>query len=153
MSDTQRSLHPAGLAVLALCLIAPPLGAAQDHTAPPPVHVIRVEGAVRAPLPTDAGTTDLWLQHRGKTYRLQSTGVRIVSGPGTSADILSHVAGFRPSFVLSGSDAMIGRLDTAKPSEVVDITGYFRSDTRTLLVTDVAIRPAATTAPGPTPTG
>ena len=136
-----------GLVLLAASFVparvdAARLDAKRTHPVVPQVNLIQLEGHLRNPQATDKGTTDLRLGHAGKTYRLQLTELRVLTGPSRlAADILANVAPHRPSFVLTGADAMVQRLDGAKPDAGVRIVGYLQRGSRQLLVTEITVTP------------
>jgi hypothetical protein len=146
--------HSAGTRwLLGLVLLATMVSARVDAkpTQPvvPQVNLLQLEGHLRDPQPTDKGTTDLRLGHAGKTYRLQLTELRVLTGPSRlPADILANVAPHRPSFVLTGADAMVQRLDGSKPDAGVRIVGYLQRGSRQLLVTEITVTPSQ---PAPQP--
>ena len=117
---------------------------------PPLVNLIRLDGRLGAPQPGDKGTTDLRLEALGTTYRVQLSRLEVLTGPSRlSADILSAVQPYRPSFFLRGAEAMLQRLHDAKPNDRVTVTAYYRGG-RDLLVTEVDVTPAPMPVPSPT---
>ena len=72
VADFGRSRRSAAVAVaLVFLLLAGEAGAQRAMV--PEVYLIRLEGYLREPLPSDRGTEDLTLDWRRKHYRLQLT--------------------------------------------------------------------------------
>lgn len=134
---------------LALAFLLALDGEAAARRVVPEVDLLRLEGHVRGPRPQDKGTTDLTLDWHRKQYRFQLTDLRVMNGGRLPGDILSAVSPYRPNMVLYGAEAMMNRLDEAKPDDHVQILGYFRIVSRTLMVNEVNIIGPPTPAPTP----
>jgi len=125
---------------------------AQKRPAPAPeVNLIRFEGHLGPPQPSDRGGTNLWLNHGGKEYRFQLTRLRVLTGTRMASRIIADVQPYRPSLFLRGAETMTQRLVTARPSDRIQINGYLRAGTRDLMVTEVMVSTAARETPKPTP--
>lgn len=139
--------------MIAAGLLAPRPAPASPILLPrvPPVYLLRLEGQLRPPRPTDRGTTDLWLAYRGKTYPFQLTQLRVLNSGRLPDSILAAVDLYRPSFYLYGADTMLQRLAGAGPEARVTITGYYGDVGRGIMVSELDIQPppSATAQPPP----
>ena len=137
----RRLSHGSVLVILGLLTLQlASAGAAAGHAVlAPQVNLVRLEGHLRPPQHGDKGMTDLRLEHAGKTYRLQLTQLRVLTGSRLASRILADAAPLHPNFLLRGGDPMILRLDNGKPDDRVEITGYLRQGSRDILVTEVNI--------------
>lgn len=109
--------------------------------------LVRLEGRVGEPRPDDKGTTDLELGRGAKRYRFQLEKLTVLNGRRSPGQVLSDVQPYHPNFNLVGAEAMLQRLDEAKPTDRVTILGYLRLGVRDLMVSEVKAEPAATTSP------
>lgn len=141
------------LAATAVTIALQPLaGARAQKLLPrvPEVNMVRLEGHLGPPRPTDKGATNLWLNHAGKEYRFQLTELRVLTGSRTASRILADVQPYRPSFFLRGADTMAQRLAGARSNDRIQINGYLRAGARDLMVTEVTVSPATSPAPAGT---
>ena len=111
-------------------------------------NLIRLEGYLGPPRRGAKATADLRLTHAGKEYRFQATQLRVLTGKRRSSTLAAD-AGAHPSFLLRGADAMVQRLDSARPGDRIVVIGYQRPESHDLLVAEITIAPpdAPHTAP------
>ena len=145
-----RSLYFAAVVLLFL-FVAVEAGARRGLG--PQVYLLRLEGYLREPRPEDRGTDDLTLGWQRKSYRYQLTDLKVMSGGRLAGDILSAVRLYRPNFFLFGPEAMLHRLDEARPGALVQIIGYYRGGPRTLMINEVNLLPEPTVPAATTPVG
>jgi len=67
--------------------------------------------------------------------------VRVLRGSFLGADLLAELSPQRPSLYLRAPDELLKKLESATPADRVELTGYHRTGSRDLLVSDVKITP------------
>jgi hypothetical protein len=98
------------------------------------------EGRVGPPEPGRSAAADLELDVGGTRLRFQVSRVRVLRGSFLGADLLAELSPHRPSLYLRGPDELLKKLKVATPDDRVELTGYHRTGSRDLLVSDVQIK-------------
>ena len=98
------------------------------------------EGRVGPPEPERSAAADLELDVGGTRLRFQVSRVRVLRGSFLGADLLAELSPHRPSLYLRGPDELLKKLKVATPDDRVELTGYHRTGSRDLLVSDVQIK-------------
>ena len=101
------------------------------------------EGRVGPPEPGRSAAADLELDIDGTRVRFQVSRVRVLRGSFLGADLLAELSPHRPSLYLRGPDELLKKLRSATPDDRVELTGYHRTGSRNLLVSDVDVKPPA----------
>jgi len=101
------------------------------------------EGRVGPPEPGRSAAADLELDVDGTRVRFQVSRVRVLRGSFLGADLLAELSPHRPSLYLRGPDELLKKLRSATPDDRVELTGYHRTGSRNLLVSDVDVKPPA----------
>jgi hypothetical protein len=101
------------------------------------------EGRVGPPEPGRSAAADLELDADGTRVRFQVSRVRVLRGSFLGADLLAELSPHRPSLYLRGPDELLKKLRSATPDDRVELTGYHRTGSRNLLVSDVDVKPPA----------
>jgi len=98
------------------------------------------EGRVGPPEPGRSAAADLELDVGGTRLRFQVSRARVLRGSFLGADLLAELSPHRPSLYLRGPDELLKKLKVATPDDRVELTGYHRTGSRDLLVSDVQIK-------------
>jgi len=98
------------------------------------------EGRVGPPEPERSAAADLELDVGGTRLRFQVSRARVLRGSFLGADLLAELSPHRPSLYLRGPDELLKKLKVATPDDRVELTGYHRTGSRDLLVSDVQIK-------------
>lgn len=110
------------------------------------IERIRLEGYLGAPHPRSVAT-DLTLGYKDKIYRFQLTRLRVLTGTELYSHILARVQPYRPNFILRGPSSVMRQLDSARPGDLVTITGTIHASRQSVLVEDVKVGPAGKPQP------
>jgi hypothetical protein len=103
--------------------------------------LVVLEGRLGPPAPRRTAAADLELDVDGRRQRFQVSAARILRGSRLGADLLAELSPHRPSLFLRGPEELLRRLADARPEDRVEITGYHRTGSRDLLVSDVRVAP------------
>ena len=98
------------------------------------------EGRVGPPEPGRSAAADLELDVSRERLRFQVSRVRVLRGSFLGADLLAELSPQRPSLYLRGPDELLQKLKSTTPDDRVELTGYHRTGSRDLLVSDVQIK-------------
>ena len=109
------------------------------------------EGRIGPPEPGRSAAADLELDVTGERLRFQVSRVRVLRGSFLGADLLAELSPHRPSLYLRGPDELLQKLKAAGPDVRVELTGYHRTGSRDLLVSDVKITPPSGTPSSASP--
>jgi hypothetical protein len=127
----------------ALLLAASALRLAGNLPVPSPSEspaLVVFEGRVGPPEPGRSAAADLELAVAGTPLRFQVSRVRVLRGSFLGADLLAELSPQRPSLYLRGPDELLQKLGSATPDDRVELTGYHRTGSRDLLVSDVQVK-------------
>ncbi len=115
--------------------------------------LIEISGHVGKPFPQETGGWNLKLgvKFTPTLYDFHLRRMRILNSGRLPDNVLSAVEPYRPNFFLFGSSEQMVALAGATPDDVVTITGYRRSGSRVLMLTDLMVAPATTPSPTPSP--
>ena len=128
-------MHPLLLVALVLA------GNVPSETPGESPALVVFEGRVGPPEPGRSAAADLELDVAGTRLRFQVSRVRVLRGSFLGADLLAELSPQRPSLYLRAPDELLKKLASATPADRVELTGYHRTGSRDLLVSDVKITP------------
>jgi len=134
-------------AVAALVLLGAPSAEAQiEQRGFEPPQLIQLSGHMGPPFPNETGGWNLKLVVRlGPThYDYHLFDLRVVNSGRLGEQILFAVEPYRPNFFLFGTKEQMAQIASATPAELVKITGWRRSGSRVLSITEVTVSPAET---------
>jgi hypothetical protein len=148
--DHARGLRRLLLAVSVAALVAMPAGAGVERfTGLQPPDLIELIGHIGKPFPQETGGWDLTLGVglTATVYHYHLFNLRVINSGRLGGDILAEVEPYKPNFLLFGVSEEVAKLSGATPPEIVKITGWRRSGSRIVLVTEVVVSPAETPPP------
>ena len=142
MSGTARRRWLVWVSILGLVpLVGEPAHATRQRRAN-----VRLEGYVgQAPAGVQTEAR-VMLQYGGKTYEFDVTRTAVNTGDRSRQQLLRDIRPFQNTLVLRGSASMLGALSSASSGQQLVISGYHRTGSRELRVTQISPAP-----PGPTP--
>jgi len=98
---------------------------------------VRLEGYLDAPAEKVHPWRELEVRLAGTsegTRHFALTNIVVISGDGSGFGLLEQIAPTRPNLFLAGDKDVIGRIEEARPDEVLKISGFIAFGSRWLLV-------------------
>src|SRR5262245_43883938 len=144
---TSRLIVVVVIAVAAAALSEPPPVRAQiERRGFEPPELIQLSGHLGPPYSGETGGWNLKLGVRFTPthYDYHLYELRVVNSGRLGEQILFAVEPYRPNFFLFGSKEQMAQIASATPADLVKITGWRRSGSRVLSITEVTASPAET---------
>jgi hypothetical protein len=104
--------------------------------------LLRIHGNVGPASTGSREIAELTLRRGRATIRLHVEEIWVLSGGRVGVDVLHEVEPYTPNMTVDGPRELLDRLEHAAPDLQLEVTGYFRSGQRILMLSGVEPRKA-----------